>query len=191
MVPNLRVPQHILPLTDDQLFELCSSNGELVIERSSNGELIIMSPAGGLTRNRNSRLLNAVFNWNEPRQLGYVFDSSTGFLLPDKSILSPDVSWIGKTRWESLSREKQEKFPPLCPDFVIELRSLSDDFKYISSKIISWISNGCKLAWFIDPQENKTIVYRSDKTIKEVDFQETLSGETILPGFTLSLDKLL
>jgi Uma2 family endonuclease len=190
MVPNLKVPQHIMPLTDDQLFELCSSNDALVIERNSKGELIIMSPAGGLTGNRNLRLASAVFNWNEVSQMGYAFDSSTGFLLPDESILSPDVSWVAKEKWESLSVEKQEKFPPLCPDFVIELRSPSDELKYISSKMISWISNGCKLAWFIDPQERKTIVYRSDKTTEEIAFHKSLSGENVLKGFTLSIDKI-
>lgn len=191
MLPNLKVPQHIMPLTDDQLFELCASNGELVIERNSQGELIIMSPAGGLTGNRNSRLLNAIFNWNEVRQGGYVFDSSTGFSLLDGSILSPDVSWVEKARWESLSVEKQEKFPPLCPDFIIELRSPSDELKYTNSKMISWISNGCNLAWLIDPQSKTTRVYRADKTMEEVSFNAMLSGESVLKDFTLLLDKFL
>lgn len=191
MVPNLKVPQHIMPLTDDQLFELCSSNGELVIERNSKGELIIMSPAGGLTGHRNLRLASAVFNWNEETLAGYAFDSSTGFLLADGSILSPDVAWIEKTRWEALPIEKQEKFPPLCPDFVIELRSPTDEWKYATSKMISWISNGCQLAWFIDPQNKTTTVYRSDRTIEEVSFQKALTAESVLKDFTISLDKLL
>jgi len=157
MLPNLRVPQHIMPLSDDELFELCASNSELVIERNSNGELIIMSPTGGLTGNRSSRLLYELYAWNEQANSGYVFDSSTGFLLADKSMLSPDTSFIDKSKWEAIPIEKQEKFPPICPDFIIELRSPSDELKYVKGKMDVWIKNGCRLAWFIDPIEKKSI----------------------------------
>ncbi len=190
MLPNLRVPQHIMPLSDDELFELCASNSELVIERNSDGELIIMSPTGGLTGNRNSRLLYELFHWNDEQDTGYVFDSSTGFLLSDASMLSPDASWIEKTRWEAIPREKQEKFAPICPDFIIELRSPSDELKYVQNKMKVWIKNGCCLAWFIDPIERKAFAYYPDQSIKEYSFTATLSGEEVLPGFMLSLQKL-
>jgi Uma2 family endonuclease len=190
MLPNLRVPQHIMPLTDDELFELCASNSELVIERNSNGELIIMSPTGGLTGNRSSRLLIEVGKWNDKKKLGYVFDSSTGFLLGDGSMLSPDTSWISKERWDLISRDKQEKFPPICPDFIIELRSPSDEFKYVKNKMNVWIKNGCRLAWFIDPIEKIALVYRPQQTVREYSFTEKLIGEDVLPGFELALSKL-
>jgi Uma2 family endonuclease len=191
MLPNLRVPQHILPLTDDELFELCASNSELVIERNSKGELFIISPAGGLTGNRNSRLLIELGNWNDKTGLGYVFDSSTGFLLPDKSMISPDASWIEKSRWESISTEKQEKFPPLCPDFIIELKSPSDELKYVLEKMNVWMKNGCRLAWFIDPFQKKALVYKPDNSITEFSFDARLKGGDVLPGFELDLSKLL
>jgi Uma2 family endonuclease len=190
MLPNLRVPQHILPLSDDELFELCASNSELVIERNSKGELIIMSPTGGLTGNRSSRLLYELYAWNNVQNTGYVFDSSTGFLLGDKSMLSPDASWIEKSRWEAIPEAQQEKFPPICPDFIIELRSPSDEMKYVTEKMKVWIKNGCKLAWFIDPQHKKGYVYKPDLSVKEYTFSESISGEDVLPGFTLALSKL-
>jgi len=190
MLPNLRVPQHIMPLSDDELFELCASNSELVIERNSNGELFIMSPTGGLTGNRSSRLLIELGKWNDQTNLGYVFDSSTGFLLGDKSMLSPDTSFIEKSKWEAIPLEKQEKFPPICPDFIIELRSPSDELKYVKEKMDVWIKNGCQLAWFIDPSQKKAFVYKPDKPVEEYDFSDSLNGEDVLPGFVISLNKL-
>lgn len=191
MFPTLKVPKHILPLTDDELFQLCASNSELLIERNANGELIIMSPAGGLTGIRNSRLILELGIWNEKTKLGYVFDSSTGFVLPDKSMMAPDASWIEKSRWQALSVATQEKFPPMCPDFVIELKSPSDDLNYVTDKMLLWMRNGCRLAWFINPEQRQATVYRSAENISTYSFDETLSGEEILPGFTLELKKLL
>lgn len=191
MFPTLKVPKHILPLTDDELFQLCASNSELLIERNANGELIIMSPAGGLTGIRNSRLILELGIWNEKTKLGYVFDSSTGFVLPDKSMMAPDASWIEKSRWQALSVATQEKFPPMCPDFVIELKSPSDDLNYVTDKMLLWMKNGCRLAWFINPEQRQATVYRSAENISTYSFDETLSGEEILPGFTLELKKLL
>ncbi|MDL5044457.1 Uma2 family endonuclease [Oscillatoria amoena NRMC-F 0135] len=191
MFPTLKVPKHILPLTDDELFQLCASNSELLIERNANGELIIMSPAGGLTGIRNSRLILELGIWNEKTKLGYVFDSSTGFVLPDKSMMAPDASWIEKSRWQALSVATQEKFPPMCPDFVIELKSPSDDLNYVTDKMLLWMKNGCRLAWFINPEQRQATVYRSAENISTYSFDETLSGEVILPGFTLELKKLL
>lgn len=191
MFPNLKVPQHILPLSDNELFELCATNSELFIERNANGELFINSPARGLTGIRNSRLILELGLWNDNYKLGYVFDSSTGFVLPDKSMLAPDASWIEESRWKSLSLVNQEKFPPLCPDFVIELKSPSDELKYVQDKMHTWIANGCRLAWFINPEEQRAFVYRSHGTISEFSFDDILTGEDVLPGFTLTLKKLL
>lgn len=150
-----------------------------------------MSPAGGLTGIRNSRLILELGIWNEKTKLGYVFDSSTGFVLPDKSMMAPDASWIEKSRWQALSVATQEKFPPMCPDFVIELKSPSDDLNYVTDKMLLWMRNGCRLAWFINPEQRQATVYRSAENISTYSFDETLSGEEILPGFTLELKKLL
>lgn len=190
MVPGLRIPKSILSLNDDELFELCSANSELVIERNNKGDLIIMSPSGSKTGNRNLRIAGALLYWNDQTNLGYAFDSSAGFRLPDGSMFSPDCAWIEKSRWEQLSAEEQEKFAPLCPDFIVEIKSPSDSIKYLKEKMILWINNGCKLGWLIDPEEKKTYVYRADGSIQISDFEHSLSGENVLPGFNFDLKKL-
>jgi Uma2 family endonuclease len=119
-----------------------------------------------------------------------VFDSSTGFVLPDKSMLSPDASWVEKSRWESLTTAQQEKFAPLCPDFVMELKSPSDSIKYLKDKMKTWIKNGCRLAWLIDPESKEVTIYRVDGSVELKAFNENLDGENVLPGFSFDLTKL-
>lgn len=180
------------PMTDDELFAFCAANKELRIERDELGQLIIMSPAGGVTGNLNFRLTGIFFQWVEKSKLGYGFDSATGFRLADKSMRSPDVSWIKKERWEALKVEDQEKFAPICPDFVIEIRSKSDSLSQLKSKMEKWVENGCKLAWLIDPIQQKSYVYKSNTAVEEVtDFDKTLHAEPLLPGFELNLNRLL
>lgn len=191
MVPGLRIPKSILSLNDDELLQLCSANSELVIERNNNGELIIMSPSGSKTGQRNLRIAAALLYWNDQTESGYAFDSSSGFRLPDGSMLSPDCAWIEKSRWENLSAEEQEKFAPLCPDFIAEIKSPSDSLKYLKEKMTSWINNGCKLGWLIDPEERKAYIYRADGSIEINPFDRPLSGENILPGFNFELKKLI
>jgi Uma2 family endonuclease len=179
-------------LTDDELFRICSANKELRIERDEFGQLIIMSPAGSLSSNKNFILNSPFSQWVEANlDLGYAFDSSGGFTLPDKSMRSPDAAWIKKERWEALSSEAQEKFAPICPDFVIELRSNSDSLTELKNKMGKWISNGCSLAWLIDPIEKKACIYKSDQSVVEIDgFDGKLSGENVLLGFELNLSRL-
>ncbi len=187
----LKIPEHY-PMTDDELFELCVANKELRIERDENGQLIIMSPAGGITGNINFKLTGIFSQWMEENaHLGYGFDSATGFRLRDKSMRSPDVSFVKKEKWEALSLEDQEKFAPVCPDFVIELRSKSDSLEQLKSKMEKWISNGCELGWLIDPIEKKSYIYKPNLSTKEVNgFDKLLSGEDLLPGFELDLSRL-
>jgi Uma2 family endonuclease len=181
------------PMTDDELFAFCGVNKELRIERDELGQLIIMSPVGGITGNLNFRLTSMFGLWVERNTLlGYGFDSATGFRLADKSMRSPDVSWIKKERWEALMLEDQEKFAPICPDFVIELRSKSDSLNQLKSKMEKWIENGCKLAWLIDPIQQKSYVYKPDAAVEEIaGFDKTLRAEPLLPGFELNLNRLL
>ena len=129
--------------------------------------------------------------WNLETDSGIVFDSNGGFLLPSGAMRAPDASWVAKERWEELLAAKREKFPPLCPDFVVELRSPTDWLPHAQVKMEEWMENGCRLAWLIDPQDERAYVYRADGTREVVaSFDEVLNGEDVLPGFTLSLDQL-
>lgn len=180
-------------MTDDELFELCVANKELRIERDEEGQLIIMSPAGGITGNINFKLTVIFGQWLEKNpHLGYGFDSATGFRLPDKSMRSPDVSFVKKEKWESLSMEEQEKFAPICPDFVIELRSHSDSLPHLKVKMVKWISNGCDLGWLIDPTDEKAYIYKPGVDVQEISgFDKKMLDEKLLPGFELDLSRLL
>ncbi len=192
MQPLILNTSEVLTLTDDELFQLCAANRDLRIERNSHGNLILMSPAGSKTSRRNSTLNRRLGNWNEAAQLGEVYDSSGGFLLPSGAMRSPDAAWIPTERLGPFSEEEQEKFLPLCPDFVIELRSPSDRLKDLQKKMQEWMDNGCRLGWLIDPVEEKTYVYREKGENSVVEsFDEALSGEEVLPGFVLELTALL
>src|SRR6478736_2005728 len=179
----LRIPE-TYPMTDDELFAFCAANKELRIERDEEGQLIIMSPAGGITGNLNFRLTAIFCEWVERNsQLGYGFDSATGFRLRDKSMRSPDVSFVKKEKWEALPLNEQEKFAPICPDFVIELRSKSDSLTQLKSKMEKWIANGCELGWLIDPIERKAYIYKPNANIEMAGFDKKLNGGDLLPGF--------
>lgn len=176
-------------LTDDELFAFCMANKELRIERDKKGQIIIMPPTGTTSGKHNFKV-NAIFGqWALAHEnLGFGFDSSTGFQLPNGAMRSPDSAWIRKERWEKLSKEDQEKFAPLTPDFVIEVRSKSDSLKELRDKMHEWIDNGCRLAWLIDPVEQEAYVYTADGSVKAVNsFDEKLEGSDILPGFSLDL----
>ncbi len=188
---TIQIPDQY-PMTDDELFAFCAANKELRIERDEYGQLIIMSPTGSFTGNKNFRLAGMFWQWVERNpDLGYGFDSTAGFTLPDNSMRSPDVSWIKKERWESLTIEQQKKFAPICPDFVIELRSESDSLAQLKSKMKHWIKNGCQLAWLIDPIDEMAYVYTMNGFEFEVTgFDNTLDGGELLSGFQLFLCKL-
>ncbi len=175
-------------LTDEQLYHFCRENRELVIERNADGEIIIMSPTGGKTGSRNVKIAFKLEGWNELRQTGIVFDSSTGFVLPNGAMRAPDAAWVARERWQALTAEEQEQFPSLCPDFIIELRSSSDKLKKLQKKMREWMQNGCRLAWLIDADEEKVYLYRPEQEMEIVSgFNRNLSEEAVLPGFTLDL----
>ncbi|GAA4470022.1 Uma2 family endonuclease [Nibrella saemangeumensis] len=175
-------------MTDDEFFAFCRANDPMEFERDKNGNIIIVSPTGSKTGLRNITLGGELYAWNKYHDLGYAFDSSTGFNLPNGATRSPDAAWIVKERWEAIPEEQQEKFAPICPDFVIELRSASDDLKYLQNKMEEFRENNCRLGWLIDRKEQNVHIYRPDQPVETVQsFDSMLSGEDVLPGFTFDL----
>ncbi|WP_445248787.1 Uma2 family endonuclease [Microcoleus sp. OTE_8_concoct_300] len=180
----------IIKLTSEQFYQLCEENPDLKLERSANGELIAMPPTGGETGKRNVKLTTQLDLWNEQTELGEVFDSSTGFALPNKADRSPDASWVEKSRWSALTPEQREKFIPLCPDFVIELVSPSDSLKKTQEKMQEYMENGCRLGWLINRKKREVEIYRPGQDVEVLQSPLTLSGENVLPGFVLNLQKI-
>jgi len=177
-------------VSDEEFAELCRLNPELQIERTSEGELVIVAPTGGKTGIRKAKLTMAFGLWAERDGTGQNFDSSTLFSLPNGARRSPDLSWIRNERWEALSPQQQEQFPPLCPDFVVELRSKTDSLKSLTEKMQEYIANGAELGWLIDPLERKIHVYRPGLAAEILDDPETVSGESPLRGFVLDVRSL-
>ena len=150
-----------------------------------------MSPTHSWTGKQNSGLTSQLWNWNESTELGVVFDSSTGFTLPNGAVRSPDAAWIVNKRWNSLTYEQQRyEFSPIAPDFVVELRSSSDDLETIQAKMQEYIDNEVQLGWLIDPQQRRVEIYRIGQSIEVLESPTLLSGEDLLPGFELKLNKV-
>jgi len=177
-------------VSDEQFTELCRRNPNLRIELTSEGDLIIMPPTGGKTGARNFYLTGKFSVWVEKDATGRGFDSSTEFTLPNGAKRSPDVSWVRLERWNALLDEEQEEFPPLCPDFVIELRSRSDRLKELQQKMEEYMANGAELGWLIDPFDKKIYVYRPRITVEVLDNPKEISGEPLLKGFVLDVQSL-
>ena len=175
-------------MTDEQFYELCQINRDLRIERTAIGELILMPPTGGETGRRNAKLTARFVTWNEQSELGEVFDSSTCFTLPNGANRSPDVAWIARERWNTLTPEQKDKFPPICPDFVIELRSPSDALKPLQDKMQEYLDNGAQLGWLLKHKDQQVEIYRSNCEKEVLEAPMTLSGDAVLPGFTLNLE---
>ncbi|BAS57572.1 hypothetical protein NIES2135_30620 [Leptolyngbya boryana NIES-2135] len=187
IVINLRPT---IELTDDEFYKFCQQNPNLRIETTATGALIVTPPVGGRTGKRNADLTTDVGLWNRQADLGVVFDSSTIFKLPNGANKSPDVAWISHDRWNALTSEQQERFPPIAPDFVIELRSRTDDIVDLEAKMQEYIDNGVRLGWLIDPQAEQVKIYRQGQPVETLQSPLTLSGETVLPGFLLDLSRI-
>ncbi len=188
---TLNVPDTIT-LTDDQLFELCSSNRESNIERDKQGNIIIMSPAGGQSSIINAAVTAMFFNWNTKDKTGVVFDFSGGFLLEDGSMRPADLAWVSNSRWHDLSQENQEKFPPIAPDFIIEIRSRTDQISVLKKKMNEWLENGVLLGWLIDTIDQKAWVYSKRQELRTVDsFDDVLIANEVVTGFELNLAALV
>jgi Uma2 family endonuclease len=175
-------------ITVEHFEQLCQLNPELRLETNYQGELIIMSPTGYETGMNNAGLIAQFWNWNRQYKLGVVCDSSTGFILPNGAIRSPDVSWIANERLTRFSKEEKTKFLPLTPDFALELMSPSDQLKTTQAKVSEYRDNGVKLAWLINPQQQRVEIYRPDKPTEVVNKPSSLSGEDILPNLVIELD---
>lgn len=180
--------ESVIDLTDDQFYQLCRNNPDLKFERNAQGDLIIMSPTGGETGNRNFNLALELGNWNRHAKLGVCFDSSTGFKFPNGADRSPDIAWIQQQRWDELSADQKERFPPIVPDFVIELMSPSDRLPDIQSKMREYRDNGVRLGWLINRKQKQVEIYRQGEDPEMLDQPVSLSGEEVLPRFTLNLD---
>jgi len=177
--------------TDEQFFDFCVQNRNMRIERDSNKLIYIMMPTFSETGRRNSAIVFQLESWNKQSELGYCFNSSAGFTLPNGAMRAADVAWISKERWDKLSQQEKDRFAHICPDFVIELRSKSDYLKGLQDKMKEWMDNGCRLAWLIDFEEKKVHVYRNDKSVEIIDsFDNKISGEDVLNGFELDLNKI-
>ncbi len=178
-------------LTDEAFYQLCQANPDLKFERSAQGELIIMAPTGGESGRRNADITIELGLWNRQTQLGYVFDSSTCFKLPNGAERSPDAAWIEASRWQALSPEDREKFPPIAPDFVIELRSLSDSLARLQAKMAEYRDNGVRLGWLINPQDQQVEIYRPGQDVEILNAPAELRGDPVLLGFSLPLTSIL
>ncbi|MGD2182820.1 Uma2 family endonuclease [Lusitaniella coriacea] len=177
-------------LTDEQFFQLCQNNRDVKFERNPKGDLIVMAPTGGETGNRNIEIAYQVQAWSRETKLGIAFDSSTGFRLPNGADRSPDAAWIPRERWNALTPEQRTKFLPLCPDFVIELRSPSDNLNELRRKMEEYRDNGTRLGWLIDRANRRVEIYRPGCEVEIVENPITLSGEDVLPGFVLHLEPI-
>lgn len=179
-----------IAMSDEQFFEFCRLNSEHQFERTAQGELVIMSPTGSESGNRNANLTVQVGIWAERDGTGLVFDSSTGFTLPNGAVRSPDLSWIRQSRWNAIAPEQRKRFAPICPDFVVELRSESDDLEMLEGKMQEYVENGASLGWLIDPLEKQVYVYQPNVSVQQLNTPATLSGEPTLPDFVLDLSKI-
>jgi Uma2 family endonuclease len=189
LVIHLGPLKHLL--TDDNFFEFCQANEELRFEITKEGEMLIMSPVSSEGGHRNFNLAVEFGIWVKADGTGVGFDSSTGFTLPNGAQRSPDVSWIRRERWEVIPKKQRKKFAPICPDFVAELRSESDDLKTLKEKMEEYLANGAQLGWLIDPLEKKVYVYRPRARAKVLNRPKTLSGEPLLKGLELDLTGIL
>lgn len=173
-------------MTDAQFFDFCLLNPELRIERA-NQYVIIMPPTGSDNGNKNFKLSGELYLWNRQHNLGFGFDSSTGFKLPTGSDRSPDLAWIRQERWDALPEAQRLRFAPIAPDFVVEIRSGDQDMTILKDKMEEYLASGCRLGWLIDPKNRKTMVYSENGDIQTIPFETALSGGEVLPGFELTM----
>ena len=186
----LRLPPD-LHLSDDQFYEFCRLNRELRIERTAQGGLVIMAPAGWDASDKNAEITTQLRLWAKRDGTGRTCDSSGGFALPNGATRSPDASWVRHGRLAALTAEERAKFLPLCPDFVIELRSPSDGLSALQDKMHEYMENGAQLGWLIDPPAGQVFVYRPGAPVERLEAPDGISADPVLPGFRLELAEIL
>lgn len=189
---TLSLPANVyLQVTPEQFEELARTNSELRLERSATGELIVSSPTGWETGDRNFKLIVQLGNWCEQNdQAGKAFESSTGFILPNGANRSPDVSWVSSTRWNALTEAEKGTYPKICPDFVVELHSASDNLAPLQEKMKEYLNNGAVLGWLIDPKNRQVEIYRAGQVVEVLENPAELFGEEVLPGLVVKLQKI-
>ena len=185
----LKVDLSHVHLTDEQFYQLCVTNPDLNLERDAQGVLIVMSPVGGEGGNHEMSFGGELYLWNKQTQLGKVFSSSTLFRLPGGGDRSPDAAWVELSRWNALTPEQRRKFPPIAPDFVLELRSPTDSLTSLREKMQEYMTSGVRLGWLLNPQDQQVEIYRQGQTVEVRSLPTELSGEVVLPGFGLTVDR--
>ena len=178
------------PMSDEELMRFCAANDAVRVERDANGEILVMTPAGSKTSKMNLRIGRFLDEWTELDGRGVAFESNGGFTLPDGSMRAADVAWVARTRWEALTDAEQSRYAPLCPDFVIELRSPNDSLSELKTKMEHWIANGAQLGWLIDP-ENKTVsLYRPGEEPEILAHPTSVQGSGVMAGFELVMARV-
>jgi len=183
----VKMPSSIVEMNDDQFFDFCQVNKELRIERTAAGDVLIMAPEGSESGQSDAEISLQLGTWAKRDRTGVVFGSSTGFTLPNRAMRSPDASWVPKSRLKGFSREERRKFLPLCPDFVIELKSPTDRLADLKNKMVEYIENGARLGWLLDPETRQVLIYRPGRAVEVSEHPESVSGDPDLPGFVLDL----
>jgi len=183
--------QMLRAYSNEEFKEFCLLNKKYRIERLPNGNIVVMPPPFTSTGGKNASIFGEIFIWNKHKRLGKMFDSSTGFSLSNNAVRAPDVSWIEKSRWEALAKHERDDFAAICPDFVVELRSSSDNLAELREKMEEYMANGCRLAWLVDTAQKQTMVYRPDGSVSVVPFNQKLEGAEVLPGLELILEEVL
>jgi Uma2 family endonuclease len=186
----VKMPSSVVEMNDDQFFDFCQANRELRIERTADGDILIMSPTGSRSGSRNAKITMRLGNWAERTGTGIVFDSSSGFRLPNGATRSPDAAWVLKSRLQPFSIAEREKFLPICPDFVIELKSPTDRLEELKNKLREYLDNGARLGWLLNPELRQVLVYRPAGAVELLDHPEAVSGDPELPGFVLELKEI-
>jgi Uma2 family endonuclease len=187
--PPLQIPSG-WKVTDEQFWQLAKANPDLRLERTAERVLLVMPPTGSEGGSYNAEVSADLVVWNRHHRLGIVFDSSTGFRLPNGAIRAPDTAWVAQARWQALTSEQRQGFAPLCPDFILELASATDDMDDLRAKMQEYLENGCRLGWLIDRQTQQVEIYRPDQPVEILQAPATLSGEDVLPGFVLNLHSI-
>lgn len=190
MIETINIKALANSITDEQFEQLCAQNRDTKFELTSQGKLIVMSPTGSESGRQNGDLFGQIWYWNRQTKLGIVFDSSTGFTLPNDAKRSPDVSWIKKSRWDELTTKQKRKFAPLAPDFVIELLSPNDRLSDVQSKMTEYQACGVKLGWLIYPDEKRVEIYRVGRETEVLLEPKNLSGEDLMPKLTVDLQEI-
>ncbi|MGK7902279.1 MAG: Uma2 family endonuclease [Hormoscilla sp.] len=185
---SVNIPSTVnLKVSHSQVVQLARANRDLRLERTATGDLIVMPPTGSETGKRNLEIEGQLWQWNRQTQLGQAFNSSTGFHLPNGADRSPDAAWVSQAKWDALTPAEREGFAPICPDFVVELRSKSDTIEHLRRKMREYLENQARLGWLIDRQNRRVEIYRQGQEVEVLENPGNLSGEDVLPGFVLDL----